>query len=332
MNPVRILSTAAALGLFLPSLFAQNPVIGGGRAVPPGFHVQLYGGVGELDSLDGELRETRDGALLSGGLSADLSDLGLADDTSSMFLGVRLYNPWVTFLVDYRSTSLEASGRADQEIRLDVEPVAFQGLEFDYLLIPVDSEYDIDAETEWLGLGIWITPFTLFPESRVRFTPWVHLGIQIISMDYDIDAGGTVDLANFGLPDRVYAERGRASGSEDAGIPEYGFGGQLRILLNDRGLELVGEATYKVLDFQGAIDSLGVDGEEFEDIDFEYEALEVNVYLEIPLNKSLDLLAGIYLEQVDVTATLEAEDRFGGYDRELDLGYTLYGFRVGLQF
>jgi len=329
---MRISLSALLLSCFLVTAHAQQPIIGAGRAVPPGFSFEIYGGLGSMDSLEGGVKETRGNEILSGGLSADLDELGLGDDTSSIFLGARAYNQWVTFLVDYRNTTLDASGTAEQDIRLDVDSVSFGGLNLDYLLIPADTDYDIEAEASFLGLGLRVTPFTFFPEGRVRITPWVHLGLQLISADYDVDAGATVDLNSVGFPSRTYAERGQASGSEEAGIPEYGIGGEVRILLGDKGAELVGQATYKLLDFQGAIDSLGVDGDEFEDIDFDYTALEMNIFLVYPLNEDLDLLAGLYVEQVDINATLESDDSFGDFDREIDLSYTIYGIRAGFRF
>jgi hypothetical protein len=99
-----------------------------------------------------------------------------------------------------------------------------------------------------------------------------------------------------------------------------------------KGAEIVGQFTYKLLDFQGAIDSLGADAEDFEDIDFTYTALEANIFLVYPLNDGLDLLAGVYVEQVDISAVLDSDDRFGSYEREIDVSYSIYGLRAGLRF
>jgi hypothetical protein len=58
----------------------------------------------------------------------------------------------------------------------------------------------------------------------------------------------------------------------------------------------------------------------------------MNLYILLPLSESLDLIAGLYIEQVDVTATLAAKDVFGEYDRDVELSYTLYGVRAGFRF
>lgn len=315
------------------SFSASADVIGGGRAIPPGWTVEVYGGIGEMNSLDGGVEERGQAGALSGGLSADVDDLNLGDDTSSWFLGGQVYNKWVTFLVDYRATQLDASGTAEREVRLGVDNVAFAGLELDNLLIPVGTEYEIDAETNWLGVAVRVTPFTVFPEGRVRFTPWLHLGVQVIDADYDVDAGAAVNLQSVGFPSRTFVERGRAEGDEQAGIPEYGIGGEARFLLGpEAGAELVGQVTYKLLDFQGALDTLGADKEEFEDIDLDYTAVEANLFLVYPLNDTADLLAGIYLEHVEADAVLDSKSSLGDFDRVIDASYTLWGVRAGFRF
>lgn len=309
-------------------------VLGGGRAMSPGFRFEVYGGPGRMENLEGGVEERgQAGAVLTGGLSADVDELGLGDDTSSWFLGAQAYNNWVTFLVDYRRSELDASGTAEQTFRLGVDNLAFAGLNVDHLLIPVGTEYEIEAETSWLGLGMRVTPFTLFPRGRVRFTPWVHFGVQVIQAEYDVDAGATVNLQSVGFPSRTYAERGRADGDAQAAIPEYGIGGEVRILLGEEpGAEVVGQLTYKLLDFQGAIDALGADDDDFKDIDLEYSALEANLFLVYPLNDKADLLAGVYVEQVEVDAVLDSRSSLGNFDRIVDGSYTLYGIRAGFRF
>ncbi len=307
----------------------------GGRIDQEGFTFEVYGGWGGMDSVEGSVQETRNGGIVSGGVSVDLKELGLEDDFSTFFFGARAYNRWVTFLLDYRSSSLEASGKADREYRLAVDNVLFGGQRYEYLIIPSQTDYDIEANVSWLGLGVRVTPFSINPDGFITFTPWVHLGVQGISADYDVDAGATVRVETTGSPNRTYARRGSADGDAKAVIPEYGIGGEIRFRFHQpemKGFQIVAEATYKILDFQGAIDSLGIDKKEFEDIDFQYSALEANLYALIPLSEKVDLLAGLYVEQVDVSAVLEADKGSSDPDRDIDLSYTIYGARVGLRF
>jgi hypothetical protein len=321
------------LSLFSCTLYAQ--VWGPGRAGPDHFNFEVYLGYGGMDSLKGSVKESKDAVLLPGGISVDLQDLGVDEDITTWFAGAKAYNRWVQFLLDYRSSSLDTTGTADREYRLDLDTFGFGGLGLDYLLIPINTEYSIDAETQWLGVGFRFTPLTFNPAGSLRFTPWLHFGVQLISAEYDVDAGVSTDLRYVGFPERTYAVRGQASGKEEAGIPEYGLGGEVRWLFNpsqEFGPELVAQATWKMLDFQGALSSIGVDKDQFRDIDFEYTALEMNLYILLPLSESLDLIAGLYIEQVDVTATLAAKDVFGEYDRDVELSYTLYGVRAGFRF
>ncbi len=322
------------LPLALQNLPAQ--VVSGGRAGPGHFNFEVQGGIGGLDSIRGRVGESSGGVALPGGLSADLEDLGVDESANSVFLNIKAYNNWVQFLLDYRSSSLEASGTAEREFRLNVGSLAgLGGADLEYLIIPVNTEYDVDADMTWLGVGFRFTPFTINPRGSLRFTPWLHAGVQLIDADYDVNAGASTDFRVEGFPSRIYAVQGQASGSEKAGIPEYGFGGEVRYLFDpskDFGPEIVAQATWKILDFQGALDSIGVDKSEFRDIDFQYDALEVSLSLYFPLNDSLDLIAGLYVEEVDIKADLEAKGSVGDFNREVEVSYRLYGVRAGFRF
>lgn len=301
-----------------------------------GWTFQATGGWGSMEQLDGYVQERTAGGDTRAGLSVDLEDLGLEDDFSSYTLGFQAYNRWFTFLVDYRHSSLEASGTANQDIRIEIDDVVFAGRSFDFQVIPAGVDYDIEANTQWLGVGARFTPITLNTDGAVRFTPWLHLGVQGITADYEVDAGAAVGIEVNGARQRDFVERGESEGSGEALIPEYGIGGELRVDLapgEGKGVQLVAAATYKILDFEGALDSLGVDNERFEEIDFEYSALEANVYLQWPLSDAVDLITGVYLEQVDVSSTLDADERNGEvFNREVEFSYTLYALKAGLLF
>jgi hypothetical protein len=168
-------------------------------------YLDIYGGLGQVSSISGSVRETRNGSQISGGLNTDLGELGIEDGSESILFGGSLTWKWITLLVDVRNNSVDASGTADSEIRLNVDGVNFGGQTFDYLLIPVGSEYTIDAESNWIGAGLRFTPFTVNPEGRVRFTPWIHLGAQYVDTTFEIDSGNTVTLQVPGFGNRVYA-------------------------------------------------------------------------------------------------------------------------------
>lgn len=309
--------------------------IGGGRSQSQGVHLEVYGGIGQLDSISGSVRETRDGGVIGGGLSTDLNDLGINDGSESLLIGGKFIWKWLSLLVDYRSNTIDASGTADTELRLNVDSIAFQGRNLEYLLIPVDSTYQVDSTTDLLGLGLRFTPLTLNPEGRVRFTPWLHLGVQYIQTDFSIDSGNTVRLEAAGFQNRVYAVRGRASGTAELVIPEYGVGAELRMLFhepNEAGPELAAYVTWKILDFDGDLDTIGVDADEFENLVFDYSAFELGLNLYFPLGNTTELMAGLYLEQVEVNTELTSKPNLGDFKREVDLDYTLFGLRAGLRF
>ncbi|MEX2605988.1 MAG: hypothetical protein WD708_01480 [Kiritimatiellia bacterium] len=309
--------------------------IGGGRSQDQTLHLEVYGGAGQLNSISGSVRETRNGGVISGGLYTDLNELGINDGSESLLIGGKFTWKWLSLLVDYRSNTIDASGTADTELRLNVDSIPFQGRNLEYLLIPEDSTYQVDSTTDLLGFGLRFTPLTLNPEGRIRFTPWLHLGVQYIQTDFSIDSGATVRLEGAGFQNRTYAVRGRASGTAELVIPEYGLGAELRVLFhdpNETGPELAAYATWKILDFDGSLDTIGVEADEFENLIFDYSALELGVNFYFPLGKSVDLLAGLYMEQVEVNTELTSKPNLGDFKREVDLDYTLLGLRAGLRF
>lgn len=322
---------AVAFVLPLMSLQAQS-VLTGGRSGADGFETLIHGGVGRLRDVKGSVDEREGESTLPGGLQVDLGDLGVKEDGEAIFVGARIQNAWVAFLLDYRRSNLKGTGTSEQEFRFSVDSIVFAGQDLDYLVIPVDTSYRIDAEAQWLGLGFRVTPLTFNPDGFVRFTPWVHLGLQYIRFEYDIDAGAVAGVEFDGRTERLYARQGRGISRERAAIPEYGLGGEIRMDLGPGGTELVFEATMKWLDFQGALGRLGVDGDDFKDIDFTYKALEMNLYGQFQLNDRLDLLAGVFMERVEMDYQLDGDRLFDGIQRDVGLEYTIYGLRFGLLF
>lgn len=330
----KYLTLTPILLLALQPLSAE-PLVGAGRARQDGFSFDLFLGHGGMRDLGGGVEERLETELLPGGLNIDLKDLGLDDDATFWFWGARATNRWVTFLFDYRTSSIKASGTADREYRFSVDGFDFAGQTLEYLIIPVNAEYEVDMTNTWIGAGVRVTPFHINPRGRVAFTPWLHLGLQYIDFTYDVDAGATVDVEVEGRTGRVFARQGQARSRETAGIPEYGLGAEFNLRFHppgESGSRLVAGFTWKYLDFQGAISRLGMDGDDFRDIDLIYEALEFNLYLLVPLNERLDLIAGLYAERVDISYTLEGDRSFDGLDRDVTLKYTQYGARVGFRF
>lgn len=313
----------------------QAQWIAGGRTDPKGFATEIYGGLGTIRDVKGTVGENKQDDFLPGGLTVDFSELGLKDDAQSLVLGGKLKGKWLTFFVDYRQSSAKGSGVAQQEFRFRVDGITFEGQELGFLLVPVDTTYNMDVESLWFGGGFRVTPLTLNPEGRLRFTPWVHLGLQYTNYEYTIDAGTVASVEFEGQTRRLFARQGRGTNREEAVIPEYGFGGELRFDFNPAdpdSIQLVAESTFKFLDFQGAISRVGLNADNFDDIDFTYKAIETNLYGIFPLGERVQLLAGLYMEKVDIDYTLSGESRIAALNRDVTLEYTIIGARVGFRF
>jgi opacity protein-like surface antigen len=307
----------------------------GGRTQNQSRVLEIYAGIGDMGSLEGRVQETANGGVVSGGLDTSLLDLNIDSGSEVFILGGKITGRWFSVLVDYRQSSISGSGTADSEIRLNVDQVSFAGQSLEYLLIPVGSDYDVSADTTWLGVGLRFNAFTLNPTGQVRFTPWLHLGAQYIASDFSIDAGSTLRIEIPGFDSRAYAVNGNASGEAQLLVPEYGFGGEVRWLLGEEAAspaELSFFATYKILNYDGALSSIGVDAEEFENLTVDYTSIELGANFYYPLSESIDLLVGLYYEQVDSNTVLASKPSSIDYQREVDLNYSLYGLRAGLRF
>lgn len=308
--------------------------VGPGRGTE-GLSLEITGGIGGVEDVKGTVNERISGGGFTGGLNLDLGALGIDEDASSQFFGVKLMNAWVTFFANVYQGSVAGAGTTDEDVRLSVDGVSFAGQTLEFLLIPQGGEYDLELDTTWIGVGGRLTPLTLNPEGRVRVTPWLHLGVQYVELSYDVNAGATTTIQVDAATQRTFAVRGRARNTEEALLPEYGFGGEIRVDLWEqagRPVQVVGDATFKKLDLQDGLGSLGFDDDAFDGLDFNYESLEMNVYVLFPLTEGLDLLGGVYVEQVEMAYTLMGDRGVAGLDREISLEYMLYGVKAGLKF
>lgn len=319
--------------MMMMTVFAEGWLVPGRGT--EGLSMEITGGIGGVDDVKGSVNERINGGGFTGALNLNLSDLGVDEDSESRFVGVKLMNSWVTFFLNVYQGSVSGAGLTDEEVRLSVDGVSFAGQTFDFLLIPQGGTYDLSLDTTWIGAGGRFTPFTLNPDGVLRVTPWLHLGLQYVELVYEVNAGATTTIQVDPRTQRTFAVRGRAKNTEEALLPEYGIGGEVRLQLWERGgkrVQVVGDATLKKLDVQDGLGSLGFEDSSFADLDFTYESLEMNVYIVFPLNERLDLLGGVYLEQVDMTYTLAGDRGVEGLDRGIALEYTLYGVKVGLKF
>jgi hypothetical protein len=319
---------------FVVPLMAQ-PMVTGGRVQGDGVDIEFYVGFGEMTSLSGSVLETRGGSLISGGLNTDLGELGINDGSESTMLGGKIAWRWITLLLDFRNNTVDASGTADSDIRINVDGVSFNGQQFEYLLIPVGSDYTLDAQSDWLGFGFRVTPLTVNPEGALRFTPWLHLGFQYVDTSFTIDSGNTVRLDVPGFANRVFAVQGQANGEGQLVIPEYGFGGELRYRVPEglgEGIEIVASGTYRILSLEGSLSDIGFDDEDFDELSIDYTALDLGLDVLVPVTDVVKVMAGIFTEQVESNVDLDSKPSLGQVRRSVDGDFTLTGFRIGVQF
>ena len=323
------------LSLVSISLLHADDKIAGGRVQDDGFDLDLYVGLGQISSLSGSVLETANGSLISGALNTDLGELGINDGSETTLIGGKLSGKWFTLLMDVRYNKIDASGTADSDIRINVDGVSFGAQDLQYLLIPVGTDFTVDSQSNWLGLGLRFTPLTFNPQGQFRFTPWLHVGFQYVDTSFNIDSGSSVGVDVPGFGNRRFAIRGQASGDSELIIFEYGVGGELRYRFHEsgqKGIEIVASGTYKILNFEGSLSDIGFDDNDFDDLLIDYQALNLSLEVHFPIEDYFTLTAGIFTEQVDANIDLDSKPSVGTFRREVDGEYTLNGFRVGVQF
>lgn len=316
------------------SILPSHAFFGPGRSYQEGWSFELSIGVGTVEDVGGEVNESINDQVLSGGVSINLDSLGIEDDSQTLSAEAKIYNRWFTFLGHYRESELSANGTANGDIRIGIDSVSLFGRELDFLLIPDGVAYDMSADTTWAGLGLQFTPVTFNAGGRVSFTPWVHVGIQALDASYKVTSEGNLGISVGGF-ERTAVLGGSYSGNVQAAIPEYGLGGELRIFFqepHEKGFQLVWDATYRILDFKGALDTLGIDNDDFEDIDFSYASLQSNLLLYWDVSDAVALFAGVGVEQVDMDGVFSESDVAAGLDRNAEVSFTWFTAKFGVKF
>jgi hypothetical protein len=69
------------------------------------------------------------------------------------------------------------------------------------------------------------------PENILSFTPWIHLGLQVIAGTFEVEAGPAERIQLYENPPREYVVGGKGEGDFGVFAPELGAGGELRMYL-----------------------------------------------------------------------------------------------------
>ncbi len=349
------------LGLSILSAPAQG--IGAGRYMKTEnpFSISFHAGLLTFDK--GEVRETRRAydpdqsgvPDYSAFLSAyTLEDLGF--DGSYPTLGGKIEKQWsfFTFQLDllYANPTADAVAKmkktaspvpADKKgYYIGVDEAIYRGKNYEYMWIPDGTKFDSDIETMVAEARLKFTPFHL-GGGGVHLSPWVHAGIYGGYASYEIDAGPATGLVTYEVPPKTYVVKGQGTGDGGLAIPELGAGGELRFDFGDASnhpASLVLSGDFSWMHYSGSPNNIGFNIQSTRNVDFDFFTVNLEVMFEIPLNESLDLLAGVTYRSVRADASLDSVHRTESaqrylnekYDKRAEFAFTQLMGNIGLRF
>lgn len=346
----KYLPLGVALLAAVPVL-AEDDFIVGGRPVDPKKDFSMTFRVGQITEIEGSVEETtrRVYDLLGtpekqlDAESYDLNELGL--DKSETLFGFSLEKMWryVTLRGDFSYLSAEATGEADRDYFIGVDDIGFNGRSYEYMKIEEGRDYEASLSGLMAALRTQITPFTIAPDYTVSFTPWIHLGLQVIAGSFEVESGQPERIQQYENPPRDYVVGGSGSGDANVFAPELGAGGEFCIYLGeteDGPVELRLQGTYAIFEYSGDSDSLGLSGRNNKDLDVDYDMYELRAVFNYPLSSEVDLLLGA--EYKVITADASSRAKFTSeeealqnrekFDKDVNVEFTIVNFFAGLRF
>lgn len=344
-------TTAILLGLFA-TLSARAEIIAGGRPVNPKKDFTISGSVGQITEIKGSVDETtrRVYDLLDlpekqlDAESYDLNELGLTE--SEIIYGVNLEKQWryITLRGDFAYLSAEANGVAKRDYFIGVDDIKFNGRSYEYMKLEDGESYKASLDGAMIALRTQITPFTIAPENIVSFTPWIHLGLQVIAGTFEVESESPASrIQVYENPPREYVVGGKGEGDASVFAPELGAGGELRIYLGqtENGpVELALQGTYAIFEYSGSSDSLGISSRNDKDLDVDYDMLELRAEFNYPLSTEVDLLLGAAYKLITADASSKAKivsreealTTREKFDKDINLELTMISAYAGFRF
>lgn len=349
-----ITSLRSLLPLSLTLLFTlpvHAQIIAGGRPVDPKKDFSITVGAGQITEIKGSVEETTRRVYDLLGLpekqldaeSYDLNELGLSE--SEIMYGVNLEKQWryITLRGDFSYLNAEASEVAKRDYFIGVDDISFNGRNYEYMKLEDGERYKATMDGAVIALRSQITPFTIAPENILSFTPFVHLGLQVIAGTFEVDAGPAERIQIYENPPREYVVGGNGEGDFGVFAPELGAGGELRLYLGqtENGpVELAVQGTYAIFEYTGSSDSLGISSRNDKDLDVDYDMVELRAVFNYPLSTEVDLLLGGAYKVITADATSKAKitsreealTTREKFDKDINLELTMVSFFAGFRF
>ena len=243
------------------------------------------------------------------GSTYSLSGLGL--DGKKVVFGFMFEKQWKYITFDfsgfYYNPTADTTAPADFYIGL-ANPIEYQGKKYDNMMIPEGRAFTADMKTMFFEINMLVTPTTITPVKNVEFIPSIYLGLVGLFGTYNLDAGDPTGTVVYEYPPEEFVVGGRTDGWAGAGVPAIGLEGELRIGPPD-GLRFVLRGGYSFLRYRGSTEYIPINIRREKDLSLNYDNYGCRAQLEFPVSPTLDLVAGINYQHINLSADATAEDQ-----------------------
>ena len=272
--------------------------------------------------------------------SYSLSDFGVDGPYST--IGLHYEKQWTfwAFRWDLVRLALDASANARRDYYLGVgDDIKYGGKSYDHLKIPKGSRFEIDFDG-FLTSGLFaFTPFTLWIDEELSFTPEVDAGLVLVLGEYDIDAGKPRGTAVYQNPPVDFVVGGASESLVGAGAPMIGLGGELRLGPED-WIQWVFRANLGYFSYSGSTKPFTSSKHRAKDIDLDYFSLAFDASVLLPMTEKTCLELGARLQYADLSAEIKSKEKDAAavvaarerFDKKADFDAVSVLFYAGISF
>ena len=241
--------------------------------------------------------------------SYSLDDFGVDPPYSTIGLHYEKQWNWWAFRWDLVRLALDASANAKRDYYLGVgDDIRYGGKSYDHLKIPSGSRFEVDFDG-FLTSGLFaLTPFTLWIDDGLSFTPELDAGLVLVVGKYKVDAGKARGTAVYQNPPVDFVVGGSSDSLIGAGAPMIGVGGELRLGPED-WIQWIFRANLGYFSYSGSTKFFTSSSHRAKDLDLDYFSLSFDAAVLLPMTEHTCLELGARLQYMDLSAEIKSKER-----------------------
>ncbi|OGV67967.1 MAG: hypothetical protein A2283_09085 [Lentisphaerae bacterium RIFOXYA12_FULL_48_11] len=225
-------------------------------------------------------------------------------------LGVSLETQWKYFSLqmDVLGFKTEVNTVASRNYYIGIgDDVQYGGGEYSNMKIPEGTPFSMDILGGIMEIRGLITPFTFKPSPTLRITPWIDAGLMFFVGQYNIDAGDPTGTTTYMNPPEEYVIGGESSGFLGLGLPQIGFGGEIR-MGPENGVNLVLQGDYAVCNYEGSSSFLTSSSEHEKSVDIDHTNTRIRFMVEFPMSSGRLFMVGAQYQLIESEGSITTMD------------------------